>query len=217
MKPPLLISCDFDGTVTRQDTLVEILNTYGSGHWHDIQKKVAVGEMSIREGLQAEMSTVQADETALKELLTRRVEMDPSFSPFLKTVRAQGIPLVLLSGGFDLCVETVLAEKGLGPLPYLANRLYRKNGSWGVEFPYPSVTCQDCGHCKGDPILSWKAQGYTTVFVGNGVTDRCAVRAADLTFAKDDLATWCRSQGIPAVSYQTFTDVQHDLEGRGWL
>ena len=217
MKPPLLISCDFDGTITRQDTLVEILNTYGSDHWHDIQKKVVAGTLSIREGLQAEMGSVQADETALKELLQRRVELDPSFSPFLKTVRAQGIPLVLLSGGFDLCLETVLAKEGLSYIPYLANHLHRKDGSWKVEFPYPSVTCQDCGHCKGDPVSAWKSQGYTTVFVGNGVTDRCAVLAADLTFTKDELQTWCRSQGIPSVPYRTFTDVQHALEDRGWL
>ena len=217
MKQPLLISCDFDGTITRQDTLVEILNTYGSDRWHDIQKKVVAGELSIREGLQAEMGGVQADEPALKELLERRVELDPTFSPFLKTVRAQGIPLVLLSGGFDLCMETVLAKAHLPYLPYLANRLYRKDGFWAVEFPYPSANCRDCGHCKGDPVSSWKAQGYTTVFVGNGVTDRCAVLAADLTFAKDELSTWCRSQGIACVEYKTFNDVQQELEKRGWL
>lgn len=217
MKKPLLISCDFDGTITRQDTLVEILNTYGSDHWQEIQKKVVAGELSIREGLQAEMGSVQADEPTLKELLERRVEMDPTFSAFLKTVRAQGIPLVLLSGGFDLCMETVLAKEGLVYLPYLANRLYRKDGRWSVEFPYPCASCQDCGHCKGDPISAWKTQGYTTVFVGNGVTDRCAVLAADLTFAKEELHAWCQSQGIPSVAYRTFIDVQRELEDRGWL
>ena len=217
MKQQLLIAVDFDGTVTRQDTLVEILDRYGSPHWRQVQAKVISGAVSIREGLQAEMGSVRADLSDLKRLLTDRVELDPGFPAFLKTMRAAGIPLIVLSGGFDLCVETVLAKAGLWPLPYLANRLIRSNDSWTVEFPYSSITCSACGHCKGDPIRGWNQQGYTTVFVGNGVTDRCAAVAAKLTFAKDELESWCRSQKIPALSFQTFSDVQQELTRRDWL
>jgi len=213
----LLIACDFDGTVTRQDTLVEILNRFGSAGWHDVQKRVVSGEISIREGLQAEMGSVRASPEELKSILADQVEVDPGFPGFLRKMRHQGIPLVCLSGGFDLCIETVLAKAGLWPLPYLANRLVRGNGSWHVEFPYPSSHCQACGHCKGDPIRVWNRQGYSTIFVGNGVTDRCAARNAKLTFAKDELHSWCQANGIPSVPYQTFEEIEAELTRRGWL
>ncbi|MBI3317550.1 MAG: hypothetical protein HYZ90_00150, partial [Candidatus Omnitrophica bacterium] len=99
----------------------------------------------------------------------------------------------------------------------LANRLTRNNGSWRVEFPFPSTSCQACGHCKADPIRMWKTQGYRAVFVGNGVTDRCGAREASLTFAKDELKNWCDSQGIEAILFQSFTEVQQELQQRGWL
>ncbi|MBI3333095.1 MAG: HAD-IB family phosphatase [Candidatus Omnitrophica bacterium] len=217
MKPQLLIACDFDGTVTRQDTLVEILNRFGSPRWREIQERVVSGELSIREGLEAEMRTVKASSEELRSLLRDRVEVDPAFHAFLKRVRAHGIPLVCLSGGFDLCLETVLTQVGLGTLPFLANRLVRNNGSWHVQFPYPSSTCSACGHCKGDPIRTWNGQGYRTVFAGNGVTDRCAARLAGLTFAKDELLAWSRAQGVEAVGFSTFADVQRELEDRRWL
>jgi len=110
-----------------------------------------------------------------------------------------------------------MAQSGLWPVPFLANRLRQTGGSWQVDFPYPSPTCAACGHCKGDPIRSWRAQGYTTVFAGNGVTDRCAAAAASLSFAKEELSHWCRREGVPAVAFRNFDDIQEELRRREWL
>ncbi len=217
MAPRLLIACDFDGTVTRQDTLATILDAFGSSSWRRLQERVVSGEVSIREGLMAEMGSVRASQEELVGLLSRRVEVEPSFSAFLQATRRQGVPLVCLTGGFDLCVEAILRKEGLWPLPYLANRLVRTNGAWHVEFPYESLTCTACGHCKADPIRAWNEEGYTTVFVGNGVTDRCPARVASLTFAKDELARWCQGQGLPWVPYDNFSDVEQELRRRNWL
>jgi HAD superfamily phosphoserine phosphatase-like hydrolase len=217
MKPQLLVACDFDGTITLQDTLVEILNRYGSPTWTCVQEKVASGELSIREGLQSEMGSVRATRAELEGLLAERIQLDPTFPGFLRRMRERGVPLVLITGGFDLCVEAVMAQSGLWPVPFLANRLREADGSWRVDFPYPSATCTACGHCKGDPIRSWRAQGYTTVFAGNGVTDRCAALNANLTFAKDDLESWCRREAVKASRFENFDDIQEELEKREWL
>ena len=217
MKPQLLIACDFDGTITRQDTLVEILNRYGSPTWTSIQEKVVSGEVSIREGLRSEMGSVRASRAELERLLADRVQVDPTFPGFLRKMRLRGVPVVLVTGGFDLCVETVMAHSGLWPVPFLANRLLEAGTGWQVDFPYPSDTCATCGHCKGDPIRNWRAQGYTTVFAGNGVTDRCAATAASLTFAKDELETWCLREAVPAVRFGNFDDIQKELQKREWL
>ena len=217
MKPQLLIACDFDGTITRQDTLVEILNRYGSPTWTSIQEKVVSGEVSIREGLRSEMGSVRASRAELERLLADRVQVDPTFPGFLRKMRLRGVPVVLVTGGFDLCVETVMAHSGLWPVPFLANRLLEAGTGWQVDFPYPSDTCAACGHCKGDPVRNWRAQGYTTVFAGNGVTDRCAAMAASLTFAKDELETWCLREAVPAVRFGNFDDIQKELQKREWL
>ncbi|MDO8730830.1 MAG: HAD-IB family phosphatase [Candidatus Omnitrophota bacterium] len=217
MKPQLLIACDFDGTITRQDTLVEILNRYGSPTWTSVQDKVVSGEVSIREGLKSEMGSVRASRAEIERLLEERVQLDPTFPGFLRQMRERGVPVVLVTGGFDLCIQTVMAQAGLWPVPYLANRLIPKEETWQVDFPYPSNTCTACGHCKGDPVRNWRAQGYTTVFAGNGVTDRCAAMAASLTFAKDELETWCRREAVPAVRFGNFDDIQKELRRREWL
>ena len=217
MRPQLLVACDFDGTVTRQDTLAEILNRFGSPEWTAVQRRVVAGEVSIRDGLRSEMASVNASRDELQQLLRERIELEPSFDAFLRRMRSRGVPVILITGGFDLCVETVLAHSGLWPVPFLANRLRMDAGSWQVDFPYPSLACADCGHCKGDSVRNWRAQGYTTVFAGNGVTDRCAAMAASLTFAKDELQSWCRREGVPAIPFRNFDDIQQELEKREWL
>jgi len=217
MKPSVLVACDFDGTVTRQDTLVEILNRYGAPGWKEIQARVVSGALSIREGLKQEMATVRASQAELETLLRTEVQLDLAFPAFLKRMQAQGIPVVLLSGGFNLCVEAVMRASGLWPVPYLANRIEQVDDTWQVEFPYPSATCQDCGHCKADPIRTWNTQGYTTLFVGNGVTDRCPAKAATHTFAKDELSCWCKQEGITTLPFETFEDIEKTMQVKGWL
>ena len=50
------------------------------------------------------------------------------------------------------------------------------------------------------------------VFVGDGLSDRCGARAADVVYARDDLAAWCTRQGIEFRPFATFADVM-DAEG----
>ena len=57
-------------------------------------------------------------------------------------------------------------------------------------------------------MLARRARGFArTVFVGDGLSDRCGARAADAVYAKDDLARWCAREGIAARAYATFADV----------
>ncbi|RME18936.1 MAG: hypothetical protein D6800_14980, partial [Candidatus Zixiibacteriota bacterium] len=55
------------------------------------------------------------------------------------------------------------------------------------------------------------------VFVGDGYSDACAARRADVLYAKKDLAEYCRAEKIAYTLYDTFEDVARDLMGRGLL
>jgi len=45
------------------------------------------------------------------------------------------------------------------------------------------------------------------VFIGDGLSDRCGARAADVVYAKGDLTAWCARAGIAALPYATFADI----------
>jgi 2-hydroxy-3-keto-5-methylthiopentenyl-1-phosphate phosphatase len=56
--------------------------------------------------------------------------------------------------------------------------------------------------------------GRAIVFVGDGLSDRHAVAAADLVYAKDKLAGYCAARDIPHVPFGGLSDVAADLTKR---
>ena len=50
------------------------------------------------------------------------------------------------------------------------------------------------------------------VYVGDGISDRCPVRYADIVFAKHGLVPYCQEQNISYHDYSHFGDVQVRLE-----
>ena len=75
MRPRLLIACDFDGTITCHDTLVEILDRFGAPDWRKIHDRVVSGEISIREGLELEMDSVRSGPDEVRQHLSTQVEL----------------------------------------------------------------------------------------------------------------------------------------------
>ena len=51
-----------------------------------------------------------------------------------------------------------------------------------------------------------------TVFVGDGLSDKYAATSADLVFAKDQLADFCREQQIAHRQYRSLADVAEQLD-----
>jgi 2-hydroxy-3-keto-5-methylthiopentenyl-1-phosphate phosphatase len=60
--------------------------------------------------------------------------------------------------------------------------------------------------------LRFKQMGRKTIVIGDGMTDRCAITAADIIFAKEELQDICRQDGFPFFSFRDFSDIQFTLK-----
>jgi 2-hydroxy-3-keto-5-methylthiopentenyl-1-phosphate phosphatase len=67
------------------------------------------------------------------------------------------------------------------------------------------------GTCKQAPIRDAARRGRTTIFVGDGMSDRKAALLADVLFAKGDLAEWCEDVAQPFLRFSNLDDVQRSL------
>jgi 2,3-diketo-5-methylthio-1-phosphopentane phosphatase len=209
MKP--IILTDFDGTITAEDTLVKLLNTFAPKSWHKIEKLVKSGHMGSRVALRKEFSLFYITKKRYISFIKRHVTIDPFFKAFLRFVRARHIPFVILSGGFKLNVQTVLGKYRIRGVPYYANVLRFKRNQFEVEYPYPGNGCHQCGNCKKRHLLRFKNNGYFIIYIGDSTTDRCPVKEADLVFAKWELAEYCAQKKIPYVAYSSFRDIRDHL------
>jgi 2-hydroxy-3-keto-5-methylthiopentenyl-1-phosphate phosphatase len=59
-----------------------------------------------------------------------------------------------------------------------------------------------------------RAQGTDErlVYLGDGISDRCAAQMADLVFARDGLAEYLLERRVPFVPFADFVGVRRELE-----
>ena len=144
--------------------------------------------------------------------------LDPGFDQFASLCRANEIVLQILSDGLDLYINYLLGKQGYGDLPVLANRGELKGSRWEVSYPYPLGACGSCGNCKGDRIREYANRFETkpfVIFIGDGLSDRCATKAADWIFAKNDLADYCVDHNIEFNSFETFDEISRMISTSG--
>ena len=210
VRPASFYLCDFDGTVARADVGNRFFARFvpdGAAHrallarWFD----ESVGGRGILEGECALARVTEAEALAFADA---QAAIDPAFSAFVDAARRAGGEVAIASDGLLLYIRRILERNGLAHVEASANGLSFAGDRITPVFGSPAGEgCGQCGSCKG-AVLARRARGYArTVFVGDGLSDRCGARAADVVYAKDDLARWCAREGIAARPFATFADV----------
>jgi 2,3-diketo-5-methylthio-1-phosphopentane phosphatase len=206
-----IVLTDFDGTVSTTDVGNRMFARFASDGWEEVVQSWKEGHIGSRDCLVAECSLAQATAEQVREFALTR-EIDPLFEPFVRYCRDGGIPVVILSDGLDFYIDIVLQKYGLQELPCFANRLKFQGNRLLPEFPYFERGCLACGNCKGYHVRRYRQQGKTVIYIGDGFSDRCGVQEADHVFAKDDLRSYCRKNGIAHMPYNDFGDILKEVQ-----
>ena len=199
---------DFDGTMTVVDSGVHLLERLGDGtSWVAIDELYGAGAIGSRECLEREWDLLPHDEAVLRDAV-EEVALDPDAERLIADLQHGGAEVVVVSDGFGFYAEEVCARLGV---PVLTNAVDWTTGA--LEFPNLDrcCPCSSCGTCKQAPIKDARRRGRTTVFVGDGVSDRKAALLADVLFAKGRLAEWCEMSRIEYVEFDTLADVHSAL------
>jgi 2-hydroxy-3-keto-5-methylthiopentenyl-1-phosphate phosphatase len=212
-----VIFCDFDGTITQLDVTDQILTQLAHPFWREIEQEWVCGSIGSRECLERQMALVDASAEDLNALIDE-VPVDPDFSRFLRLVERHSLPFYVVSDGFDYVVRRVLKRAGLnGRLRngthLFASALRVEGRRLVVSFPHSATLCEHgCATCKADIMGRLREGRSPLVFIGDGLSDRFAVRQADLVFAKRQLLAYCRENGVECQPFETFADVESGLE-----
>lgn len=211
----LLIACDFDGTITQRDTLHVIVETFGArGVWGAIEPALRAGELTLEQAMQRQFAEVRATRDEVLEAVLREAPIRAGFHELLAWVEDRGHRLVVLSSGFRTVIDAILAKAGIAGLTIHSHEARFSAEGCELAFSDRGERCEHCGRpCKRHD-LALHRRGERVVYLGDGISDRCAAQAADLVFARDGLAEHLRAEGVPFVPFEDFFEVRAVLEPR---
>jgi 2-hydroxy-3-keto-5-methylthiopentenyl-1-phosphate phosphatase len=202
---------DFDGTITEQDLLDTIAQTFGD---EEVYKEVDAGlddhSLTLNEVIRREFEPVRAPLPEVRDWVLENVRVRPGFRELVELSRERGWRFVIVSSGFRELIEPVLEREGAPDVELLSNTVDADPDGWKVRFRV-SETCEVCGQpCKRSTAAAL-ADGTELVYVGDGYSDRCAAESADVVFARRGLAAYLEERGVPFEHFEDFHSVARSL------
>jgi 2,3-diketo-5-methylthio-1-phosphopentane phosphatase len=210
------IFSDFDGTITEKDTLVFLATRLGGGAQmvEAIGRLIREDQLSLRDGIAAEMRSIRKPFSEAVRLLEKEVRIDPGFSALAHWCEAGKIPLTVLSAGFHQIIDLFITSDDYPRLEIIANDL-RPDVRSGWQCIFRDNT--PFGHDKSEALRAARKRGEYVIFIGDGLSDRAAAEAADEVFAKHSLAEYCRARDISCHEYANFSEILNYLRSRECL
>src|SRR5260221_6992093 len=120
LEPGAVVFLDFDGTITLRDVTDAILELYADPAWLRIEGAWLAGQIGSRECLAAQMALVTATPEQVDRLLDD-IGVDPGFAMLLDVCAARGLPVHIISDGFDYCISRILGRPALNLLARLTD------------------------------------------------------------------------------------------------
>lgn len=208
MKKATIVVCDFDGTITKEDSINKFLEEFADKTWLDVEAKWVNGEISTCEAMTSQFGMIKnMTEEKLDEYFNS-VEIDDYFKKFCEICKEKGIDIVIVSDGLKLFIDRILEINNIKNIPIYSNELNFVNEKFHINFPHKIEDCKHkSGTCKCSFIEKFRKDYKNIIYVGDGVSDYCVADKANVLFAKKRLKLYCIKEKIPYTEYDNFRKV----------
>ncbi|WP_413161324.1 HAD-IB family phosphatase [Capilliphycus salinus ALCB114379] len=207
MKP--IIFCDFDGTITAEETFVAMLKQFTPQMSAEIMPKLYNRELTLRQGVRQMLESIPSARYQEVIEFSQPKQIRPGLVELIDFLDTQGVPFVVVSGGIRIMVETVLGD--------LVNRVA---AIYAVDIDTQGEYWRVHSEFEGGTELVAKVnvmnlyESDEKIAIGDSVTDLNMALSAPLVFARDRLAQYLDQQQKPYLFWNDFFDVRDDLARR---
>ena len=212
MKPDLIL-CDFDGTLCERDIGTAILERWCAIDWQSLEDRWQNGLTSSRENMTKQWSAVRASADEIARFAAAQRPRRGA-RRFLERAARAGLRMVVASDGLDLYIGPFLAAHGMDRLVtvYCAS-MRREPDGWRLETPLARPERCRFATCKCAVMEELLPDGGPFILIGDGVTDVCCAKRAQLVFARSKLLEYARANGMDCVAFETFDEIGDHLFG----
>ncbi len=211
MRPGLLVT-DFDGTLTRNDFYRLVAEAFDPPGIATFWPGYLDGRYTHFEALAGIFATVEATEADWLRLVDR-AGVEPELAAWVGRLHEAGWDVTVASAGCHWYIGRILASAGV-ELEVHANPGRVEGGKLVMELaPDGPFFCPKVGIDKAAVVRAGIERGQTVAFAGDGLPDAPAAKLvpAGRRFARHDLATALRREGLPFRPFEAWGEVARML------
>jgi 2-hydroxy-3-keto-5-methylthiopentenyl-1-phosphate phosphatase len=208
MAKPLVVFCDFDGTITERDMVVTLAEKFSPSHIERIKEAILSRRQTVRAGVAELFATMPSSQKQeIIDYARQAMRIRAGFQEFLEFCQSNGLLFTVCSGGIDFFVEPLMERFR----PWI-HRIY----SIPADFSGPNIAlrhpygCETCGTCKVKVMEEYP--GAIRQLIGDSITDLHGAHHADQVFARNGLKDYLDQDKVSYYPFETFFDVIHILK-----
>jgi 2-hydroxy-3-keto-5-methylthiopentenyl-1-phosphate phosphatase len=202
-----IVFCDFDGTITAQETFVAVLKEFAPELAAELIPQMYALKISLREGVRQILESIPS--SRLPEILefTHTQPMRKGLPELLDFLDSQNVPFVVVSGGLREMVEAIMGELVQRVRAIHAIALDISNSHFRVISPYEGET-ELVDKVKVMEMYPADAK----IAIGDSVTDLNMAISTPVVFARDRLAQYLEERHKSYIVWNDFFDVRDALK-----
>jgi len=202
----VIIQCDFDGTIIRNNLSVLLRETFAQGDWQRIESDYLLGQLTVEQSNRLQFACIKEPKEKLQEFVRQHIELRPGFLEFVRYCRKSDIPIVIVSSGLDFYIKPVLAQTRMPDLElHCGQTSFGKDGII-VSYYDPEGNIINKGF-KRKHLSSLKKRDNNVVYIGDGLSDLEAARQADYVFATGHLERLLNTEAVACNAFSDFYDL----------
>lgn len=201
-----VVFCDFDGTITVEETFVAMLKHFAPELSSQLMPEMYARRLSLRSGVRQLLESISSERYGEIVDFSRGQLMRPGLVELLDFLDEKQVPFAIVSGGLRIMVEAVM-----GDLAHRAIAIY------AVDLDSSGPRLQVNSEFEGDAELVSKVRvmrrhpAKEQVAIGDSLTDFNMALQASSVFARDRLAEYLDEQQKPYTKWDNFFDVLENL------
>lgn len=204
---PLIVFCDFDGTITEKDMVISICEKFCPPTWRQVVEAILDRSITVKEGITKMFAMIPSSKGQdILDFAHKTMKPRAGFMEFLTFCKQNGIRFIVCSGGVEFFIRPLME-----PYKEWIDKIYAIPADFSSPMIQltPNNACETEGMCKVSVME--KYPDAISILIGDSITDLHGARKANVVFARAGLKKYLDEEKIPYYPFETFHDVLKQL------